>query len=369
MPERSAVTWQPAARKVQHVVLLVDESVRADYIDWTPGNGNTPALASLKDRLVDFGPAASGGNCSHYSNAILRFGGARDDLIRTLTTSPTMWQYAKTAGYRTVFIDAQAGFIKSSGKLQNFMTPEEAKYIDDMNTADATTPAPELDDRLMDVLVQKLKSDQPTFIYAVKNGAHFPYDRAYPENERQLRPVMGEALPEDTAARINSYRNVIRWSVDRIIKRLAEEADLKDTVVIYTSDHGQNLTHTRLSHCTVEDPDPREGLVPLFVMTGDPALRTEFAAAARDSKDHGSHFTIAPTLLQLFGYDAAAVRKQYGASLLEKNDAAPAFTSGDVFGMFSKKVRWHPLDVGKSYLENPASPQMSAHASAGGRPR
>lgn len=371
--ERRAVTWTPGVRKARHVVMLVDESLRGDYIDWTRGNPYTPELARLRSRLVDFGPAASAGNCSQYSNALLRFGAARDHLGSSVLTNPTLWQYAKRAGFRTVFIDAQSAFNRNPGKLQNFMTTAEAGQIDNLVTMPDGVPAPQLDDRLLDTVIQELRSPGPVFIYANKNGAHFPYDHDYPASETLFRPTMTEQLQAQTRddignrtlanyvlggpiqGRIDSYRNAVRWSVDRFFKRLFAEADLTDTVVLFTSDHGQVFNPDRLTHCSVEDPDPREGLVPLFVAASDPALQQRFAVGAKESRDHASHFSIAPTLFELFGYAKPDIAKAYGPSLFERNDRQPGFTSGDIFGLFSANVRWHPLDLSRRYLEPEAT--------------
>lgn len=354
-----AATAAPSTAPVQgpairRIVILVDESIRADYIDWRPGNPFTPELAARKARLIDFGPAASGGNCSHYSNAILRFAAPRDGLGRALLNQPTLWQYAKKAGFRTVFIDAQAAFNRNPGKLQNFMTAEEARDIDAFHALDETTPSAMLDDKLLDITLAELKSDQPVLIYANKNGAHFPYDRGYPDDGRRFRPTMGESASDQTAIRINSYRNVVAWSVDHFFKRLLD-ADLKDTVVIYTSDHGQAFNPGRLTHCSIEDPDPREGLVPLFVTSDREALRGRFAEAAAASRGRASHFAIAPTVLALLGFDSADIGKTYRESLLTAPNGEPSFTSGDIFGLFSDKVRWHSLDLTRSYLEPDAA--------------
>jgi arylsulfatase A-like enzyme len=108
----------------------------------------------------------------------------------------------------------------------------------------------------------------------------------YPENARIFRPTVSEAA-DTSASRIRSNRNVIRWSVDRILERLIEQAPLDDTVIIYTSDHGQALNPDRFTHCSVDGPDPREGLLPLFVITGNAALRARFQAAADASRGHG----------------------------------------------------------------------------------
>lgn len=349
------------AAEIRRIVLMVDESVRGDFIDWTPGNPYTPELARLKDKIVDFGPAVSGGNCSHYSNAILRFGARQDHIGRELLSSPTIWQYAKKAGFRTVYIDGQAGFNRNPGKLQNFMTAEEVRDIDGFNALDEAIPPPALDDRLLDIVLRELQSDRPVLIYANKNGAHFPYDQGYPDDARIFRPTMIEASANTAETRINSYRNVVRWSVDRIMAKLIETSDLSDTVVIYTSDHGQNFDPRRLSHCTVEDPDPREGLVPLFVVTGNAALRAQLEHAAQSSRGHGSHFSVAPTVLDLLGYDRDTVGRTYGASLLNTSTRETAFTTGDVFGLFSTKPRWHPVDLGRDYLEDDARPTPAAH--------
>ena len=373
VPERRAIGWTPGRRQARHVVMLVDESVRGDYIDWTPGNPFTPELARLRSGVVDFGPAASAGNCSHYSNALLRFAAARKHLGTDVLTNPTLWQYAKRAGYRTVFIDAQSAFNRDPGKLQNFMTADEASSIDRLETMPANVPTAELDDRLLDIVMEELRSAQPVFIYANKNGAHFPYDASYPAAEQLFRPTMTDALAATAnegiarrtissyveaapmRARINSYRNAIRWSVDRFFKRLFDEAALDDAVVLYTSDHAQAFAPDRLTHCTIEDPDPREALVPLFVTASSPLLRERFAAGAQASRGHVSHFALAPTLLELFGYAKPDIAGAYGPSLFERNAEPPGFTSGDIFGLFSQRVRWHPIDLEGSYLEPDAT--------------
>ncbi|MCB1477440.1 MAG: sulfatase-like hydrolase/transferase [Rhodobiaceae bacterium] len=335
---------------VRNIVFLVDESIRGDYIDWRPGNPFTPEMAARADRFIDFGPAASGGNCSHYSNALLRLGGARNDIIGSVTTNATIWKYAKAAGYRTVFIDAQAPVNKNASRLQNFMTVSETSDIDRVVMFD-DVPVPQLDFELLKVVEEELAGPVPVFIYANKNGAHFPYDHGYPEAETKFHPTDTENGVSSTPTLINSYRNNIRWSVDRFFGKLLDENDFRDTLVMYTSDHGQNFQTGRLSHCTVEDPDPREGLVPLMAITGHPGLHALLEAAAVRNHARASHFQIVPTLLELMGESAATITASHGPSLFDKASQEPGFTSGDIFGLFNDEVRWTPIDLGKDYLE------------------
>jgi lipid A ethanolaminephosphotransferase len=351
----------PTASAVRGIIVLVDESIRGDYIDWTPGNRYTPDLARLKDRIVDFGPTSSGSNCSDYSNAILRFAAAPNLLGSKLLSIPTIWQYAKKADFRTVFIDAQAAFNKTPGKLQNFMTREEILDIDRFYALDEHTPSYLLDDKLFEIITQELdaSSDHAVFIYANKNGAHFPYDGDYPKSERLFHPTMSGIGIDNSVTRVNSYRNAIRWSVDRLFGRFFNATDLTNVVVIYTSDHGQAFNEGRLSHCTIERPDPREGLVPLFVVAGSDFLRARFTAAAESSRGHVSHFSITPTVLELMGYASGDMSALYGPSLFEKNSDKPAFTTGDIFGLFSTKILWHQIDLDGTYLESASASPLT----------
>jgi hypothetical protein len=74
---------QPVAAKVtydetpsplaQHIVYIVDESVRGDYIQLNNKNlSNTPFLSRLDAQLINFGVATSAANCNLASRTMLR---------------------------------------------------------------------------------------------------------------------------------------------------------------------------------------------------------------------------------------------------------------------------------------------------------
>ncbi|HUQ36084.1 MAG TPA: sulfatase-like hydrolase/transferase [Aestuariivirga sp.] len=348
---REPVKWVPTKEhKSGNIVMLVDESVRADYIDLSPGNRFTPQFAGLADKFVNFGPAASTGNCSSYSNVLLRYGVSRQDITGDANTNPSLWEYAKRSGYRTVFIDAQAGNISNPGLMQNFMTMREKSQIDGFYAVRGV-PGAEADGRLADIITKELTAPGPVFIYANKNGAHFPYDHAYPSDAAVFHPTMTESGIDNTRSRIASYRNAISWSVDRFMGKVFANADLSNTTLVYTSDHGQVFQPDRLTHCNVESPDPRVGLVPLMVHTSDLSLQALFQNGAKQLTGKTSQFQIAPTLLQLMGYRPDDIATAYDESLLTGSKRAPAFTSGDVFGLFSSGVRATPIDLSIDYLE------------------
>lgn len=364
---RGEVAWTPDPQKrIKNIIFLVDESVRADYLDFSDNNPFTPDLAKLKTNFVDFGPAASGGNCSHYSNVILRSGARRDDLTVSVNESPFIWSYAKKAGYRTIFVDAQGAVVKDPGRLTNFMTVSEARNIDRYVSL-SDVPPEQADFELLKIIAEETKGDQPIFLYANKNGAHFPYDATYPKDRAIFGPTMTEggteAAFEDKTHRMASYRNSIAWSVDQFFVQFFKEVDLANLAVVYTSDHGQAIAEGKLTHCTIENANPREGLVPLLAFASDPAVRQELEAGAKAGYLRASHFTIVPGILEMMGYRRGDIAQYYNESLFTAPNGAPAFTSGDIFGMFSKDVLWHPLDLSHDYRE-PESLALRPRSSA-----
>lgn len=364
---RGEVAWTPDPQKrIKNIIFLVDESVRADYLDFSDNNPFTPDLAKLKANFVDFGPATSGGNCSHYSNVILRSGARRDDLTLSVNESPFIWSYAKKAGYRTIFVDAQGAVVKDPGRLTNFMTVSETRNIDRYVSL-SDVPPEQADFELLKIIAEETKGDQPIFLYANKNGAHFPYDATYPKDRAIFGPTMTEggteAAFEDKTHRMASYRNSIAWSVDQFFVSFFKEVDLANLAVVYTSDHGQAIAEGKLTHCTIENANPREGLVPLLAFASDPAVRQELEAGAKAGYLRASHFTIVPGVLEMMGYRRGDIAQYYNESLFTAPNGAPAFTSGDIFGMFSKDVLWHPTDLSLDYRE-PESLALRPRSSA-----
>ncbi|WP_411037617.1 sulfatase-like hydrolase/transferase [Shinella sp. BYT-45] len=341
-PSRENVRLKAGASSVDSIVMIVDESIRADFVSLSPGNPFTPELAEERARWIDFGPAVSAGNCSNISNALLRFMARKEDVVGSAQTSPTIWQYAKAAGYRTVYIDAQAGFIKVYGKLQNYMTAAETFWIDDLYKLDAGVATSRLDDELIDIVLKELSSGDRVFIYANKNGAHFPYKDNAPAEYRVDVP---RQLPEGVRDRtlMPDYIRAVRWSTDRTMARLSRQAPWKRTALIYTSDHGQNFAPGRLTHCNSHtNVDEQEGLVPLLVATDVASLKEKLGKVAKAFPDKASHFAIAPALLELMGYAKSDIVRRYGRySLLDSLEAAPVFVSGDMFGLFGATASLH----------------------------
>ena len=359
----------------QDIVLIIDESVGGNYLDINTPLGVRSGLKTPPEGvdLFNFGYAASIANCSADTNVTLRYGGTRADYIRINSTRPSIWQYAKKAGLRTVYIDAQ----RTGGNLQNLMTKLEKQDIDEFVQFDQTS----VRDRDMAAaakLIELLGDHQAELVVINKVGAHFPVHDKYPDDFMNYRPALPRGQFQevaDTGSRDgfngqnddwllyrNAYQNTLLWNVGEFFTRIFQQADLSRAVLIYTSDHGQDL-HERgnpglNTHCG-GDPMPEEGLVPLVVIQGNQLNSLDWRGAWARNKDRSSHYNIFPTLLQLMGYDPVGVESVYGRSLSQPTD--DDFTFNYRFNArLGAKPAWKHIDLDHIVTPSAGQAEMAA---------
>jgi glucan phosphoethanolaminetransferase (alkaline phosphatase superfamily) len=326
------------------VVMIMDESVRGDYISLNDVTHDTTPFLKTFGNLINFGVAISSGNCSHTSRTIFRFGMRQTDLPdgwRRGLNRPTIWQFAHQAGYKTIHIDAS---------FHNELSPLEKTLIDS-NITVFENPGYLRDQKLVGKLLDALKAEEPAFIYVEKYGVHSPYSTKYPPefhpfatpvlnapNQRNviasIEAFLGSFLPpsgigENSDREIALYPNAIAWSVNEFFKNLLPAVDLSKTLIIYTSDHGQSLLPGRFTHCSTTPNAARsEAYVPLFATTSVPEFKRRLENGAAGSFGHFSQFEVFPTLLLAMGYDKGWVNRAYGPSLMDSPSANREFMIG-----------------------------------------
>ncbi|WP_435036062.1 sulfatase-like hydrolase/transferase [Pseudomonas neuropathica] len=370
---REPVTLARTSQAVGHdIVLIIDESISGNYLDINAPFGVHSNLKQARPGvdIFNYGYAASIANCSADTNVTLRYGGTRADYMRINTTLPSIWQYAKKAGLRTVYIDAQ----RTAGNLQNLMTDTEKKDIDQFVQFDQTS----VRDRDMAAaakLIELLNDDKSELVVINKVGAHFPVHDKYPDAFMAYRPTLprgqftevadtGErngfnGQPDDWVLYRNAYKNTVLWNVGEFFARVFAQGNLNNALLIYTSDHGQDL-HERgnpglNTHCG-GDPVEEEGLVPLVVISGSELKTLDWSAQLAANKDRSSHYNIFPTLLQLMGYDLAGIEAVYGKPLSVAT--ADEFTFNYRFNArLGAKPEWKHIDLGSIVTpsQSPAS--------------
>ena len=338
---RRPVTERPGEPLARHLVLLVDESVRADFIDLNGARGVTPVLLEHEREIANFGYAVSGNNCSIFSNLALRFGGHPERLSESLRTGPSIWAYAHAAGFRTVYIDGQM----EGGRLQNGMNVIERLSIDEFIQPDHIDRI-RRDVFIAGILREILSRDERLFVYVNKRGTHFPYRGQYPDEGSVFVPDMGPSEPigESRERLLNSFRNAIRWNTDGFFRELFRE-DIPDATFLYTSDHGQNLLDRGvILQCNSSDPHELEGLVPLLAITSDPELAARLRRAATTHQDRTTHFQLFATLLELMGYERDEIRVHFPRGLFDPaSDEQLRFSYGPIVDSSTRKVRWREM--------------------------
>lgn len=287
-PPRPPVTLEPDIDgSPQAIVWLVDESVAYRQFREILA----PRLAAIPHE--DLGLAAALGHCSAPANLALRSGvavreaGPGLDLRRT----PSIWGYARKAGYRTVLVDGQ-----TSGAPQNLLLPPERALIDEVVAAAGDM---DTDLRIAADINRRLRSGERVFVYAVLRGVHFQYRDHFPAGR----------VPADSPA-ARQYEAALEYSKSRFFDRLLDGVDRGAVAVVYTSDHGQNLAEGAVPHCS-PSPVPAELHVPLVLFLPE-RLAEHYADAP-----HAGHSAsqIFPATLTWMGYDRGEVQRRYDNDL------------------------------------------------------
>ena len=323
------------ASTYKNIILIVDESIGGKYLGI---NGydkeTTPYLKSIKGSYTNLGLASSSGNASDSSNILLMSGLQLHDLPDKENNSlkkAMIFQYGKKAGYMTHYLSGQS----MGDYLQNHMSKYDLPYIDTFMQPEGEYVLNDMPEKDIIKATKKiLKNSKKNFIYMLKHGAHFQWEHSYPKSEKYFLPTLGgdsDALSLDKKEyALNSYRNAVRYNVDLFFKDFLQEIDfknLKDTLIIYTSDHGQSiLEEGRTStHGDSKNPPLTQGVVPLLLFsTKDNNTLNNFSF----SKDIYSHYQIFPTIIKLMGYET----KEKSLFDINKENSEQIFVSGDIFG-------------------------------------
>lgn len=357
---RQAETFTPGPTVVAgDVVLVVDESVSANYLDINNPAGVHSGLAQSRPglALANFGIAASVANCSSGTNRTLRFGGTRTTYREAAEEMPSIWAYSRRAGRRTVYLDGQ----REDGELHNLMTVEEASEIDDFVQL-GDKPVTERDQELARLLGDRLNNGVVEFIMVNKVGAHFPVADKFPLSAAVYRPLPPRgrtigitdigSLPGEEAETQeewrryrNAYRNTVAWNTGGFFDLLLPHVANTDAVIIYTADHGQDLQERGgaggSTHCSAE-PRAEEGAVPLVIIAGS-STEIDWMAHASTNFDSVSHFRIFPTLLALLGYEPKQTANFYGPTLQSSEKDPLTFTSRYNASLGRQPI-WHRVD-------------------------
>ncbi len=247
--------------KSDNVVVVVIDTLRRDHLA-TYGYGRQ--TAPFLDRLARQGAALDGVSPTSWTKpatASLLTGlhPLRHQAIGRLDGLPaeaeTLAERLQRVGYRTLGVSANGWVSQEFGFAQGF---DELLLLDSEGS--------EVVNRRLFPLLDRLA--RPYFLYVHYVDPHAPYDPrtawdggALPAALRAQGPVSPESLdaytvkqrPADFMNRVRDlYDGEIRGAdraLDRLVGELERRGLMKDTVLVVTSDHGEEFgEHGRMSH-------------------------------------------------------------------------------------------------------------------------
>lgn len=310
---RDTLQFRASAAPKNNIVLIIDESYRADHLTINGYTRDTsPFLMELSKagEIHNWGTASSAATYSDPSNMIL-LTGVRDlpDVTYRTRLNPSIFQYAKATGYTTFYYSGQY----PRGPVE--FSDEDMASIDHLFTIRDVPANTEIDFEIAGRVRQSLEKAVGQFIVIQKLGVHFNYDNQYPPQKAVWLPVLKDASfdPSTRQAQINSYDNAIRYNGEGFFRTLLKERNLLDhTVIVYTSDHGQTLGQNGVTH-THAGRTKIEASVPLLIIT-----RVKLAV---DTTYRASHFNLFATLLDIMNFPPSERKYRYAPSLIGADPA------------------------------------------------
>lgn len=268
----------------EKIVVIMDESIVGSEFK------SLARSTSIPNTYLYPSTTYSGANNSASSNFFFR---KACYLNGSVTQVASLFEIAKKSGFRTIFIDNQ-NILKDPG-ARNYMTGNELTLVDEIIT-NYQEERFQRDPKSLEQLIEILGQPGKIFVYVNKLGAHVPYDITIPDGDR-------------SGNRMADYQRSIEINSVDYLRQLA--AALTDTtVVIYTSDHGQNFgkgpTHANIG----DDAAVSEWDVPFAVSTGNRDILGKIKRLPLFTERYISHFGISELVRNLLGYSCSDFRTE-----------------------------------------------------------
>lgn len=241
---------QKAADNAPNIVFVVGESLTLDHTGiFGYERQTTPKLQSMLDNeeMLLYRNAVSIGTRTLSSVPYMLTGLQGIDPQGIVYSSPTIFNYAKAAGYKTALITAQDFQWRNVDQI--FVDKDLDVYRPGTDFSASVSVSEGADDIkvLEEGIIPYLETafseerDTPMMLVAQMNGSHYPYNTHSPAYIKQF-------LPEDQPNGMNAYDNTVLYT-DLYLSRLVKEVRKHDpnAWIFYSADHGQDISHTKSS--------------------------------------------------------------------------------------------------------------------------
>jgi hypothetical protein len=301
LPSPSRLTLsRTRPHRTPDVLLLLHESISAyQWYPWGCEEECSPSIARVlrdhSEHNVWFQHAVSSSSATDVSMPSFLTGLAPDAARDSYAYAPLIWHYARALGYRTALFTSQDwDFANFKEFFLDHSPPDVVRTADDYPEESRVN-----DNSLSDAVIareaiqfiQEANGKQPLLMIVQFAGSHGPW--YYPGSK-------AENLPGP-----RRYAKSARWvdSVSvQVYDALANTGRLENTVVISTSDHGENTGTSR--PLRVENLDESVIRVPLWMHFPEQLSRIEpelHKVLKANSTARTGNIDVVPTLLDIWG--------------------------------------------------------------------
>lgn len=242
--DRPALPQRAAAPDAPNIIWVIGESLTPKHMGiYGYARDTTPQLSRMQreGKLIVFDNVLSIGTRTMTSVPYMLHGLQGIDPQGLIYKTPSIFNYARSAGYQTALITAQDFQWRNIDRL--FVDKDLGHFqqgIDFSSSVNVSVGADDL--RVLDRGVfpywerSARASAQPVFLVTQMSGSHPPFDAQVPAAFKQF-------LPETGPNSVNAYDNTV-WYTDLYLSRLLAQVRSRspNTWVIYTSDHGQYVS-------------------------------------------------------------------------------------------------------------------------------
>ena len=138
-----------------------------------------------------------------------------------------------------------------------------------------------------DMLQEMHITDSPQLIVLHLQGQHYTYSNRYPKTFAHFKPSDYSNLTDSQKEIVAHYDNATLYN-DYVIEQIIKSVENKDCIVVYISDHGEELyeldNYTGHGNAALRDDPTYQIKVPLFIWTSE-QFNTKHSDKAQRIKD------------------------------------------------------------------------------------
>ena len=230
---------QSSKRELPNILYIVGESAVLSHTSlFGYERDTTPKLRELERNgtIIKFTNVVSIGTKTRLSVPYMLVGLQGIDPHGEIYKYPTILNYMKAIGYRTIFITAQD---LSWGGLKNFLIDKDidyfvngTKYNPNARVHKGADDLVVVENEILPILEKN--SSKPLFLVYQMDGSHYPYSQHSPKSFKKWK--------EKGDNSINAYDNTLLY-FDEVVAKIVINFRKRypNGWIFYSTDHGQNL--------------------------------------------------------------------------------------------------------------------------------